>query len=148
MAIRNTDITDSKKDQEKLQPDEVIMDLPDVQDIPGQENVRPAHLRAIGDVTASSDDEEGKGLLDDDDEPVEESDVSDIEKELLQQTSESTGSNEDIDVRNAKVDATDDDGDPLEEDDLDIPGSEDDDDNEEIGEEDEENNEYSLGDNQ
>lgn len=43
------------------------------------------------------------------------------------------------------LDNTDDDGEPLNEDALDIPGSELDDANEQIGEEDEENNYYSLG---
>jgi hypothetical protein len=43
------------------------------------------------------------------------------------------------------LDNTDDDGEPLNEDPLDVPGSELDDMNEQIGEEDEENNYYSLG---
>lgn len=50
-------------------------------------------------------------------------------------------------VNSAKdlLDSTDDDGEPLNEDALDVPGSELDDANEQIGEEDEENNYYSLG---
>lgn len=61
---------------------------------------------------------------------------------------------DDADLEEAKLDETDDDGDPLNEPraaygqtgaDLDVPGSEDDDANENIGEEDEENNYYSLG---
>ena len=35
--IRNTDLQDSARDKERLKPDEVIMDLPEVKDIPGQE---------------------------------------------------------------------------------------------------------------
>lgn len=140
------DLTDSPRDQKELEQEETTIELPDVEDIPGQENIRPAPLRGLGDVTAASGDEEGKRILDEDE--ADDSDVTPIERELLQQTSESWGSDEDQDARNAKVDNVDDDGEPLNEDDLDVPGSEDDDENEEIGEEDEENNEYSLGDNQ
>lgn len=141
------DLTDSPRDQKAMEQEETTIELPDVEDIPGQEHVRPAPLNGLGDVTAASGDEEGVRVLGTDEEP-DDTDVTPIERELLQQTSESTGSDDDQDVRNAKVDTVDDDGDPLNEEELDVPGSEDDDDNEEIGEEDEENNEYSLGDNQ
>ena len=61
---------------------------------------------------------------------------------------------EDEDLEEAKLDNTDNDGDPLNEatgnynrtgDSLDVPGSEDDDADENVGSEDEENNYYSLG---
>ena len=61
---------------------------------------------------------------------------------------------DDADLEEAKLDTTDEDGDPLNEPqsgygnvgaDLDVPGSEDDDRDENSGEEDEENNYYSLG---
>jgi len=61
----NEDITDSKRDQDRLKPDEAILDLPDVSDIPGQEHVRPLPLGGLSDITASSDDEEGRELLGD-----------------------------------------------------------------------------------
>ncbi|BAV08510.1 hypothetical protein SAMN05421788_11497 [Filimonas lacunae] len=144
--MARNDIKDSAKDEAKLKPEVATIDLPDVEDIPGQEHVRPAPLNGIGDVTISSGDEEGKRILENDDD-LDESDVTPEEKELLQQTSESMSSDEDLDVRNARVDNRDEDGELLNEDSLDVPGSEDDDENEEIGEEDEENNEYSLGDN-
>lgn len=62
---------------------------------------------------------------------------------------------EDQNIVATRLDDTDDDGTPLNEEtdnkdigaDLDVPGSELDDDNEAVGEEDEENNYYSLGDN-
>ncbi|RYY90265.1 MAG: hypothetical protein EOO15_03405 [Chitinophagaceae bacterium] len=60
-----SDVHDSPQDAEKLRPDEAILDLPDVQDIPGQEFVHAPPLGELGDTTISSDDEEGKGLLDD-----------------------------------------------------------------------------------
>ena len=60
-----TDLTDSEKDKKKLQPDEAILDLPDVKDIPGQENIHVPDLREMADTTISSDDEEGIGLFND-----------------------------------------------------------------------------------
>ncbi|RYE00619.1 MAG: hypothetical protein EOP50_03450 [Sphingobacteriales bacterium] len=60
-----SDVHDSPRDAEKLRPDEATIELPDVQDIPGQEFVHAPPLGELGDTTISSDDEEGKGLLDD-----------------------------------------------------------------------------------
>lgn len=62
------DIHDSPKDQEKLKSETAIMDLPEVKDIPGQENIEPMPLGELADTTISSDDEEGVGVLDFDDE--------------------------------------------------------------------------------
>ena len=62
-----TDLPDSEKDKEKLQQDETIIDLPDVKDIPGQENVHTPDLREMADTTISSDDEEGVGVFGEDD---------------------------------------------------------------------------------
>lgn len=145
--MARNDISDKAKDVKKLQAEEGTIDLPDVEDIPGQEHVHPAPLGGLSDVTVSSGDEEGRRILETDDD-FDESDVTPEERELLRETSESMASDEDLDVRNAKVDAVDDDGDPLDEESLDVPGSEEDDEDEEIGEEDEENNDYSLGDNE
>lgn len=52
------DLTDSPSDQERLQPEYTIIDLPDVADIPGQENIHVPPLGELADVTISSDDEE------------------------------------------------------------------------------------------
>ena len=60
-----SDVHDSPRDAEKLRPDHGTLDLPDVQDIPGQEFVHAPPLGELGDTTISSDDEEGSGLLDD-----------------------------------------------------------------------------------
>ena len=62
-----TDLQDSEKDQQKLKQDKAIIDLPDVKDIPGQENVHVPELREMADTTISSDDEEGTGLFGEDD---------------------------------------------------------------------------------
>lgn len=71
MAIKkSSDIKDSKKDEEKLKQDEVTLDLPDVKDIPGQENIRVPKMNEMADTTISSDDEEGVGVLNNDEDDV------------------------------------------------------------------------------
>jgi hypothetical protein len=148
----NEDIHDSARDEKYLRGDKATLDLPEVKDIPGQEHVRPPKLKEFTDTTISSADEEGKGILDfDEDIPGKDSNVSDEEKDLLEESMISMSTADDMNLKNASLDSKDDDGDELNEedglsgDDLDVPGSEDDDANEEIGEEDEENNNYSLG---
>ena len=154
MAQKNskstTDIQDSKRDQQHLTPDEATIDLPDVEDIPGQENIRVPKMKEMIDTTISSADEEGEGLFDED-ELDSNVDVTKEEKDLLRRSSESMAGEDDESVRKSQLDKTDDEGEILNESsnvsgsDLDIPGAELDDDNEDIGEEDEENNSYSLG---
>ena len=145
------DIKDSPKDEKHLQPDSANVQLPDVSDIPGQKHVHVPPLGELADTTISSDDEEGKGLFNNTEDLEDDANVSAEEKELLQETSESMASADDVAVKRAKLDETDLEGERLNENedvsgkDLDVPGQEDDDANEEIGEEDEENNEYSLG---
>lgn len=150
----NTDLPDSKEDKKHLQQEETTLDLPDVKDIPGQEHVRPLPPGEMADTTVSSADEEAEALLDtDEDRPLElhNTNVTPEEKELLRQSAESTNGEDDVKLRQARVDSLDDDGEPLNEkanvsgSDLDIPGEELDDEGEEIGEEDEENNAYSHG---
>lgn len=141
------DIQDNPRDEKRMQPEETTMDLPDVKDIPGQENVTPAPLGELADTTASSDDEEGKGVLDDESD----SDVSDEERELLELAANADPAYRDErNFQQAALDNRDADGEALNEDnvidDLDVPGSEDDDDMEENGAEDEENNAYSDSD--
>lgn len=148
------DLPDTADDKKHLQPDEGMLDLPDVKDIPGQEHVRPLLAGELGDTPISSADEEGSDILDRDNDALidRESNVSTIERELLQQSSESMATNDDEQLKHASLDNKDGDSTPLNEkvnhsgSDLDVPGSEDDDENEEIGEEDEENNYYSSRD--
>lgn len=64
---RTSDLQDSKRDQERLKPDETTIDLPDVKDIPGQEFIHPPALGELADTTISSADEEGEGLFSDTD---------------------------------------------------------------------------------
>jgi len=147
-----TDLKDSENDERKMQPEETTLDLPDVKEIPGQEHVRPPDMKEFADDTIASDDEEGKGIFEDDEiEMDSDTNVTAVEKDLLRKSSADRGSKEEKQLRDAKLDRVDNEGDPLNEgndlaaEDLDVPGSEEDDADEEIGEEDEENNAYSLG---
>ena len=59
------DLTDPEKDRQKLKGDHGTMDLPELIDIPGQENINPASLVPPGDTTISSADEEGDKIFGD-----------------------------------------------------------------------------------
>jgi hypothetical protein len=150
-------LIDSPEDREKLKPESAEIDLPGVEDIPGQENVIPPPMGELRDTTISSADEEGDSIFEENiDEDIKEStdsNVSAVEKRNLHiAANDMPGDDENL--RRAALDSTDEDGTPLNEgsfgktvapDDLDVPGAKADDDDEAIGEEDEENNEYSLG---
>jgi len=62
-----SDLKDSKRDEEKLKQDEATLDLPEVKDIPGQENITVPNFKEMADTTISSDDEEGTDILAEDD---------------------------------------------------------------------------------
>jgi len=64
-TILNSDLPDSAHDEERLQGEEVILDLPDVSDIPGQENIVPPKMNMFADTTIASDDEEGISVFGD-----------------------------------------------------------------------------------
>ncbi len=152
---RKDDLPDSKRDEEKLKGDEGILDLPDAEEIPGQEHIRVAPLGELADVTISSADEEGEGILgdigDDDEMDAFNANVTKDERKSLRDASEKVQTDDEAALQRARLDQVDEDGEPVNEssglsgNDLDVPGSEEDDDNELIGEEDEENNSYSLG---
>jgi hypothetical protein len=152
------DLQDSAQDKSKMQPEMIIIDLPDVEDIPGQENIIPAPPGELADVVISSADEEGDELFDDDMDGVIEDDpdsnISASEKEDLEEAANNMPTEDAVNLREAALDHTDEDGTPLNEgsskndvtgNDLDVPGADEDDEDELIGEEDEENNDYSLG---
>ena len=155
--MTGTDLHDSEKDKKELKADKTTIDLPEVTDIPVQENVKPPEGSQSENLTIASDDEEGAGIPDNDEDDAfilsDTSDVTQQEKELLKD-SETVGTEDDRDLQRARLDKTDFEGDELNETggqdgkDLDVPGQEDDDAEEETGEEDEENNEYSISDNQ
>jgi len=135
------------------------IDLPEVKDIPGQENVKPPRLSEYGDTTASSAGEEGDKIFNaqnDDDLGIvmgNEADVTPDERSMLGSLDRRRADSEDDSLITAELDNKDEDGTLLNErngdlsgEDLDVPGSEEDDNDEALGEEDEENNEYSLND--
>jgi hypothetical protein len=142
-----TDLPDSPQDQEKLKPEVVIMDLPDVKDIPGQEHIHVPPLGELADTTISSDDEEGASVFDDgheedfpgepvmdiavSDEPEEDetkpvmgndADVSDEEKEILRRADQDMPTTDDINLRRSALDNKDAEGELLNEDSQDVSG--------------------------
>lgn len=109
MADKNltSDIHDSEKDKAKLEPEETTIDLPDVKDIPGQENIHAPELREMADTTISSDDEEGVGIFGEDEaeyaserlpvgEEIDENDLI-ISSDEAPETTEEPGGNPDED---------------------------------------------------
>lgn len=153
------DLPDNPQDKAKMEPETAVIDLPDVKDIPGQEFIHPAPMGEMADITIASDDEEGVGIFEDEeDEEINthyNSNVSRQERNDLQQADENMPTKDDQSIRNATMDNEDEDGEPLNEEgfgtdvtgsDLDVSGADADDANEEIGEEDEENNVYSASD--
>lgn len=148
------DLPDSRQDSERLEAEEVYIDLPDVKDIPGQEFVNAPPAGMMADTTISSDDEEGRGIFEEETDEDEisrtgnEADVSPSERKALERADYMPSQDED-NLRRAALDSTDNAGDRLNEksfgeetsgSDLDIPGTDDE------GEtDDEENEHYSLG---
>ncbi|MEP7278491.1 MAG: hypothetical protein ABI813_07610 [Bacteroidota bacterium] len=157
---KNEDIKDSFKDRQKLQSEQVTIDMPEVQDIPGQEHIQPPRFGEMADTTISSADEEGAGILDDlntsDQNTItNSSDITKEERKLLKKSEGHQPTDESRDFDNMVLDDRDNEGELLNEksikqdrhgEDLDTPGTELDDEDENIGEEDEENNNYSQRD--
>jgi len=131
--IKNSGLRDSAKDRKKLRPDEATLELPDVEDIPGQENIKPPKLREMQDATISSADEEGTGIFAGDEDLDRSANVSRLERSLLEKSA-SGASYEELETMKAiSLDRTDSEGDPLNEgnlatdhfgEDLDLPESE------------------------
>jgi len=151
-----SDEIDSPHDREELEKETVEVTIPNVNEIPGQEDFVPAPLGELADTTISSADEEGDDIYEENiDQEImenEDSNVSQTEKDDLRKSANDMPG-DDQNLRKAALDSTDDDGTPLNEEsfkknvtgtDLDVPGAQQDDANEKIGEEDEENNEYSI----
>ena len=152
---RDCDLPDSDRDKMELKNEDVTMELPDVKDIPGQEFVHPPNPGEFGDTTIASADEEGDRIWSDEKVTEGSSNVSNIERKILDDIANDMPTRDEQQLRNAELDSTDSDGEALNElatanaisgSDLDTSGVDEDDENENIGEEDEENNPYSLGD--
>lgn len=151
------------RNKKKLEEDGAYIEIPDVSDIPGQENVRNAGIPGeMADTTISSDDEEGvrsgKDILEEGEDDLEivmgtEADVTKEDLAMLGDPDKDMDDDEDERIPSEGLDDVDNEGDPLNEgrsgiastgDDLDIP-KDDDPDNEDEMEGDEENDYYSLG---
>jgi hypothetical protein len=124
-----------KKRKVKEQEKKITLDLPEVKDIPGQEFIKPPRIREMEDMTASSTDEDGDHLSN-------ENSVSIEEKAILRDMADGNSLEEERELKSAVVDSTDDNGDPLNEEteyydlgasDLDIPDDYEDDEDEELG---------------
>lgn len=152
-----SDQIDSPHDREELLEKAASIDIPDVHEIPGQEDFTPAPFGEVADTTiASADEEDDSSFNENLDEEIinsPDSNVSDEEQQTLSRTFDDMPG-DDENLREAALDNRDDDNQLLNEEsfknnisssDLDIPGEELDDADEDIGEEDEENNDYSLG---
>jgi hypothetical protein len=154
------DLPDSPRDSEKLKPEETFIDLPDVSDIPGHEHVSAPRLGEMADTTISSADEESDEIFDDDDMDGDveyimgtEGDVRRDERRALEDETYMPTRDEN-NLRNARMDDVDFQGEPLNERsfgeeqsgaDLDIPGNTDETATDSLGQGDEENKHYSLG---
>jgi hypothetical protein len=122
-----------------------VINLPDVNDIPGQENIKPPRLKEFEDTTISSSGEEGDALWNETKIVTEDDwNVSDVERDLLRKAAAYTGGSEEEELKKAIPDTTDADGDQLNETfsykdlsakDLDIPDEYEDDEDEELGKE-------------
>ena len=111
------DLPDSERDADELKTEEIILNLPDVKDIPGQEFVNVPPLSGIADTTISSSDEEGGTIFDRDDELQinrTTSSVSREERQALEDTTYLPTKDED-NLRDASLDNTDFDGEILNE---------------------------------
>ena len=110
------DISDSPEDQEKLKPEQTFMDLPEIKDIPGAVRSGKDASLLPGDTTISSEDEEGDDLLEDND-GLEDSNVSPLEKRLLSESFDPSYDT-DLPINSISLDNKDNEGDLLEEDGL------------------------------
>jgi len=107
------DISDSPEDQKKLKPDEVLMDLPEMKDIPRSGKSGKNIENLPGDTTISSADEEGDELFDDD-EDLNDENVSPLDKEMLKESFDPSYDT-DLPIESLSLDDLDNEGDTLEE---------------------------------
>ncbi len=107
------DISDSPEDQEKLKGDQSVLELPELNDIPGASHPGINPLFTPVNNTVSSADEEGDELLDENDVSPD-TNVSALEKKLLSETFESSY-DRDLPIQSLTLDDRDEDGELLEE---------------------------------
>jgi hypothetical protein len=151
------DLPDNPGDAERLRPEKTTIDLPDVKDIPGQEFVHVPRMEEMRDTTISSDDEEGAGIFEEEEDDTELTSgrptVGHDERQALEQVDYLPTTDED-NLQRARMDNTDFQNEQLNEgsfgeersgSDLDIPGALDETTTDALGQGDEENKGYSLG---
>src|SRR5690606_32669778 len=119
MADNNKgNLPDKKKDADKLKSEESILDLPEIGDIEGQENVKPPEGVGVENLDIASGDEEGEGVLDEKQEEVlatdNRSDVTPQEQRQLAET-ETMQTDDDRNIQKARLDNEDFEGEPLNE---------------------------------
>ena len=129
---KDFDLHDSEKDKKEMQQEETIIDLPDVEDIPGQEYIKVPQFKEFADDTIASDGEEGNGLFNDLED--EELNVTEEERTLLRKSATQTlNDEEEMDADEMSLESKDNEGAPLNEgnlktdrfgEDLDMPESE------------------------
>src|SRR5882724_3053650 len=109
------DLKDSPEDKKRLEGDEGTLDLPDVNDIPGQKPNQSA-ATASSDATSSSSDEEGYDVLDENENLVtdKKTNVSSMERKMLDDAFDPVSS-EDEPIDQLALDNRDNDGDILNE---------------------------------
>jgi hypothetical protein len=84
--IKKIELKDSAEDKKHLQGDEATLDLPDVNDIPGETSRKKTSVTSpSSDTTISSADEEGNDILDDDEDIItdKKTNVGSLERKLL-----------------------------------------------------------------
>jgi hypothetical protein len=128
----NLDLPDSENDKMHMKQEETIIELPDVEDIPGQEHIKVPQFKEFADTTISSDGEEGEGLFNELED--EETNVTDMERSLLQRSAiQSPGNEDEKNIKAIALDRKDNDGAVLNEgnvltdrfgEDLDLPEAE------------------------
>jgi hypothetical protein len=159
-ARDQSDITDPERDRDRLKTDNTSIELPDVKDIPGQEFVHAPPMGAFADTTASSADEEGESVFEDDEEDETdivlgtEADITAEDKIILETAEDYMPTQDEEKLQQATMDHTDVQGEELNEQsfgenrtgsDLDIPNNTDETRTTSMGQGDEENKYYSLG---
>ena len=113
---RPDDIKDSAEDKKQLRGDQGTLDLPDVNDIPGQKNNSQSATTASSDTSISSSDEEGYDVLDENENIVtdKKTNVSSIERKMLDDAFDPVSS-EDEPIDELTLDNKDNEGDALNE---------------------------------
>ena len=115
---KNIEMKDSAQDKKRLKGDEATLDLPEVNDIPGQENrTQPSLPGTSYDSTISSADEEGNDILDENENIItdKKTNVSSLERKLLDQAYDPVSTDEEP-IDELTLDNKDDEGEALNED--------------------------------